>query len=197
MAGGEFRSLRRVTPFSAADVHERLLSIFEQTRQARGAPFEPQRLLAFLTEPPAPKGRRVADTFAGRRRFMRFMNAVQLETGICFTQEEWDGKFGLDDLTELVTAKAARPDRALHLAKQRLQEARRRRLADPVKFGLLLLPLLVGAALADAPPLRIALALAWIAIVGAVAAFSIWEIRYSMELVSRIAARASGDSILR
>jgi hypothetical protein len=176
--------------FSANDIRNRLLSIFEQTRQAPGAPYEPERLLAFLTEPPAPKGRRVADTFTGRRRFVRFMNTIQLETGVCFTLQEWDGGFGLDDLARLVLAKMARPDQALRLAKQRLEEAQRRRVDDPVRFGLLLLPFLVGAALADAWSTRIALALAWTGIVGGIAAFSILEIRYSRELVSRITRAA-------
>ena len=60
-----------------------LLSIFEQVRQSPRAPYEPERLLAFLTDPPAPEGRGVA-------------------------------------------AKIAKPDQGLRLAKQRLDQARKR-----------------------------------------------------------------------
>jgi hypothetical protein len=43
------------TNSTAGDIRERLLSIFEQARQSPGAPYEPERLLAYLTDPPAPK----------------------------------------------------------------------------------------------------------------------------------------------
>ena len=52
---------------------------FAAARETPDAPFEEDRFLAFLTSPPAPSGRRVRDTFAGRRRFARFVEAVQLE----------------------------------------------------------------------------------------------------------------------
>jgi hypothetical protein len=94
-----------------------------------------------------------------------------------------------------VAAKIAKPDQGLRLAKQRLEQARKRRIADPVKFGLLTCPVLVVAGSADSWPVRIALALLWAGIVGAVAAFSFSEVRYSRELVSRIAARAEQERV--
>ena len=118
------------------------------------------------------------------------MNTVQLDTGICFTLEDWERGFGLDDLAKLVAAKMARPDQGLRLARQRLEEARRRQVADPLKFGLLMSPLLVVAILTHSWPARIALALVWVGIVGGVGAFCISEIRYGGELLSRIAKRA-------
>src|SRR5918993_4332462 len=122
------------------DIRNRLLSIFEQVRQSPDAPYDSERLLAFLTDPPAPEGRRVADTFAGRRRFVRFMNTIQLESQICFTLEEWDRGFSLEELARLVAAKIAKPDQGLRLAKQRLDQARKRRIPGPVEFGLLTCP---------------------------------------------------------
>src|SRR5918994_3506787 len=177
------------------DIRNWLLSIFEQVRQSPGAPYEPERLLAFLTDPPAAEGRRVADTFAGRRRFVRFMNTIQLEFGICFTLEEWDRGFSLANLANLVVATIAKPDRVLRLARQRLDQARRRRIVEPVKFGLLAFPLLVVAGFADSWPGRIAFALVWAGIVAGVAAFSFSDVRYSRELVSRIEARAEQERV--
>jgi hypothetical protein len=95
---------RGTLPRYSGAVVNRLLSIFEQVRQSPRAPYEPERLLAFLTDPPAQEGRRVADTFAGRRRFVRFMNTIQLEFEICFTLDEWDRGFSLEELTRLVNA---------------------------------------------------------------------------------------------
>ncbi|HEX6435190.1 MAG TPA: hypothetical protein VFZ87_13155 [Gemmatimonadales bacterium] len=173
------------------DIRNRLLSLFEQERQSPGAAHDPERLLAFLTDPPAPKGGRVADTFAGRRRFVRFMNTIQLEFRICFTLEEWDRGFSLEDLAKLVAAKMAKPDPGLRLAQQRLAQARKRRVVDPVRFGILTVPFLILAALADSWFARIGFALVWAGIVGGVAAFSLAEVRYSRELLSRIAARVA------
>ncbi|HET6777632.1 MAG TPA: hypothetical protein VFH26_01960 [Gemmatimonadales bacterium] len=180
---------------SATHIRKRLLSIFEQVRQSPGAPYEPERLLAFLTDPPAPEGRRVADSFAGRRRVVRFMNAIQLESGICFTVKEWDRGFSLEELANLVAVKMAKPDQGLRLARQRLDQARRRRIVDPARLGLLTFPFLVVAGFADSWPARIAFALVWAGIVGGVAAFSFSEVRYSRELVSRIAARAEPERV--
>ena len=177
------------------DLRNRLLSVFEQVRQSPRAPFEPERLLAFLTDPPAPEGRRVADTFAGRRRFVRFMNTIQLESEICFTLEEWDRGFSLEELARLVAAKIAKPDQGLRSAKQRLDQARKRRIADPVKFGLLTCPVLVVAGSADSWFARIAFALVWAGMIVGVAAFSFSEVRYSRELLSRIAARAEQERV--
>ena len=116
----------------AGELRNVILGIFEQARQSPNAPYEPERLLAFLTEPPAQKGRRVADTFAGRRRLVRFMNAVQLELRICFTLDEWERGFGLDEVMKLAAAKIAKPDQGLRLATQRLDAARARRAASPL-----------------------------------------------------------------
>jgi hypothetical protein len=177
-------------PQGSTGLRDQILSVFERTRQSPGAPFEPDRLLAFLTDPPAPKGRRVRDTFAGRRRFVRFMNTIQRDAGICFTIDEWERGFGLDDLTSLVAKKAGRPEQGLRLARQRVEEARRRQVADPLKFGLLTFPLLVVAALTDSWAVRTALLFAWAAVVCGVAAVCRADLGYSQELVSHMSARA-------
>lgn len=167
------------------ELRETIAGIFQQVRQAPNAPYQPERFLAFLTAPPA-AGKRVADTFAGRRRFVRFMNAVQRELAICFTQEEWERGFGLDEVAVLAAAKRAKPAQGLRLAKKRLEEALRRRTGEPVKFAVLMLPILVGAIVADSWLFKGTLLLLWVAAVGAVVALSMAEVRYSRELVSVI-----------
>jgi hypothetical protein len=172
-------------PTSSNDLRGAIAGIFERTRQTPNMPYEPERLGAFLTHPPAP-GKRVADTFAGRRRWVRFMAALQLEMGICFTQEEWERGFGLDDLAALTAAKQAKPDQGLRLARKRLEDARRRRTGEPLRFALLMLPILIGVVAADAWPAKAVLLLLWVAGVGLVAWLSFSEVRYSRELVRRI-----------
>ena len=170
----------------ASEIRSVILGVFEQSRQSPNMPYEPERFLAFLTEPPSPKGRRVADSFAGRRRSVRFMNAVQLKLGICFTLEELDRGFGLDDMVKLAAGKITEPDQGLRLARQRLEAARGRRVSDPIKFGLLTLPFLVGASLAGSWLVKVALAMLWSAVVVGVTAFVIGDVRYSQDLVDRI-----------
>jgi hypothetical protein len=169
---------------SAPDVRDTIVRIFEQTRETPRMPYEPERLFAFLTDPPA-AGKRVADTFAGRRRWVRFMNAVQLELGICFTQEEWDRGFGLDQLVEVAAAKAGAANQQLRLARKRLEEARRLRTSEPIKFAVLLAPM-IGAVVADSWLVKGLLLLLWAAGVGFVIAVSLSDVRYSDRLVRRL-----------
>jgi hypothetical protein len=163
-----------------------IVRLFQEARQNPSAPYDDDRLLAFLTDPPAAKGRRVRDTFAGRRRYVRFMEATQLELGICFTFEEWESGYTLDKLVALAESKAANPKQALKLTRQRLSDAQRRRINDPVKFGLLAAPLLVVAMFAPFWVLRIGLAIVWLAITVGVAALVRGEVRYSERLIARI-----------
>jgi hypothetical protein len=119
------------------------------------------------------------------------MHSVQLELGICFTLDEWERGFGLNDAVELAAAKIAKPSQGLRLAKQRLEAARARQVSDPLKFGLLASPFLMGAAFGSFWPLRVALALIWLAITGTVATLVIREVRYTRTLVARMESVAS------
>jgi hypothetical protein len=145
-----------------ADVRDAIVRIFELTRQTPGSPY------------------------AGRPRWVRFMNAVQLELGICFTQEEWDRGFGLEELVELAAAKRAKPEQQLRLARKRREEARRRCTGDPIKFALLWLPILVGALAAGSWLVKPVLVLLWVAGVGGVVALVLAQLRYNPRLVNRI-----------
>ena len=75
---------------------------------------------------------------AGRRRFVRLIDRVQMEFGVCFTTEDWDRGFSLAGLIETVEAerRGARATNAA-LPRSRLREARATLTGEPVKFGLL------------------------------------------------------------
>ena len=177
---------------SDVDVRDTVLGIFERVRQRPSTPYDAERFLAYLTHPPS-NNRRVADTFRGRHRLVRFIHAVQLHFGICFTLDEWERGFGVDAFVELVTAKMARPGQGLRLARQRLQEAQRRRVEDPIKFGLFISPLLIPAAASIPWPLRILAPLLWATIVGLVIAAVIGDLRHYRKLVARIEQAAGSE----
>lgn len=171
-----------------ADIIRRL---FEQARQAPGTPFEPDRFQAYLTAPPPPMGRRVADSFAGRRRFVRFTESVQLELGVCFTVEEWERGVSLDDFFALLRAKLTKPGVSLRLARERRRVARARLVSTPLKFGIVFLPLLAGAIVASGTVVGRLLALVWACVVGGVALLSWQHFVFTGKLVDRIERRAA------
>jgi hypothetical protein len=96
-----------------ADIRDTVTGLFEKARQNKETSFEPERFLGYLTAPPTPHGRRCADTFAGRRRFVRFLDSVQLAFGICFTAEEWDRAYTMDEFLTVVASKASKRGPAL------------------------------------------------------------------------------------
>jgi hypothetical protein len=118
------------------------------------------------------------------------MNAVQLELGICFTQEEWDRGFGLDQLTELAAGKAGAASQQARLTRKRLEDARRRRTSEPIKFAVLLAPILIGAVVADSWVVKGLLLLLWTGGVGFVIAVSVSDVRYNVRLMNRIETHA-------
>ncbi len=101
-------------------VRDRVLSLFESVRKAKGAPYEPQRFQAFLTEPPQSPNRTIY-----RSRFVRFMNSVEEEFGFCFTREEWEERFSLDEFVSRIEKKVCNPDQARRFASARFARARR------------------------------------------------------------------------
>jgi len=170
-----------------AQIREAVVRLFEAARQSKGGDYDSDRFLAFLTEVPAPTGKRVADTFRGRRRFVRFMDAVQIEFGVCFSNEDWDRGFTMDEFVERIEMRIAKPAEAHRLAQRRLQEARVSLKDEPVKFGLLTIPLLIAAVALHPIWLRILLGLIWIGVTGTVLIANTRGYKYAQRLVARTA----------
>lgn len=163
-----------------------MLRLYEQTREDSAQIFDPDRFLAFLTHPPASNGRRVLDTFAGRRRFVHFMNSVQLEFGVCFTAGDWEEGFTLDRFVERVAAKMAKTDSSHRLAAKRLAEARAALVNNPIKFGFFTLPLLIGAIAYPHNLLRILLTSLWAAIMSTIIFLTMKDYKSAKKLFQRI-----------
>src|SRR5690349_8410569 len=81
----------------SAMIRDRVLNLFESARKAKGAPYEAERFQAFLTQPP-----RNLNGTIHRSRFARFMYSVEQEFGFCFTREEWERRFSLDEFVSRI-----------------------------------------------------------------------------------------------
>jgi hypothetical protein len=173
-------------------IHDAVVRQFEAARARPGTTYEPDRFLAHLTATPPVKGKRVADTFAGRRRLVRFYDAVQLDLGVCFTNEEWERGYSLTEFVALVETKTARPALGGRLARERARSARTHLVDGPVKFGLLASPLLGGAIFARHAGVRLAFGGLWLAITGGILLLALRDHAYCRKLVARI-ERGSGS----
>lgn len=159
---------------------------FAAARETPDAPFEEDRFLAFLTSPPAPSGRRVRDTFAGRRRFARFVEAVQLEAGACLANDEWEAGSTLDAFVALIAKKSANVEATRRLVRRRHEGARRRLWFAPVVIGTLCSPLLGLALRFPSLPVRVLAGALWLAIFGSLLALGIRDITYHRALLRRV-----------
>ena len=105
---------------NTSTVRDRVLSLFESTRKTKGAPYEPGRFQIFLTDPP-----RDPNSPWHRGRFVRFMYSVEQEFGFCFTREEWDRRFSLDEFVSRIEEKLTNRQDARQYACRRLAQVRR------------------------------------------------------------------------
>jgi hypothetical protein len=71
------------------------LATFERFRAMPGAPFDESHFLDYLLANPSGNGA-VRNSFAGLRRFNKFMDAIETELGICFSQSDLERPFSVD-----------------------------------------------------------------------------------------------------
>jgi hypothetical protein len=159
---------------------------FAAARETPAAPFEEDRFLAFLTSPPAPSGRRVRDTFAGRRRFVRFVERVQLEAGACLANDEWERGPSLAEFVALIAKKSGNVEATRRLVQRRLDGARRRLWFAPIVIGTLCSPLLGIAWRFPSVPVRLVAGTIWLMIFGGLLAFGLRDIAYHRALLRRV-----------
>lgn len=165
--------------------------LFEEARQDGRNGYDPERFLAYLTSPPASRGGQCADTFRARRRYVRFMKSVELNFRICFTTQEWDRAYTMNDFVLLVEKKGLQRKTAVRLAERRVAESRTDRLASILKIALLGSPLVVGAFSASRGVLRMLLLIAWLAIVAGIAFVTWQECSYARKLLRKIREQPS------
>jgi hypothetical protein len=74
---------------------ERIATLFEAHRKAPGTPYDDSHFLDYLLEAPD-KRRAVYHSLAGLRRLNAFIDQVQLEYSIHFSQRDRDANYGID-----------------------------------------------------------------------------------------------------
>ena len=92
------------------------------------------------------------------------------------------------EFTSLVEAKCANPRQAAKLAAKRLQEARRSRTDEPIKFAILAGVLLAVPTAVGGLVVRSLMVLIWIAITVGVVLITARQYQYAQRLVARTAA---------
>lgn len=172
-------------PPTTVEIRAAVIRLFENARQSKSEPYDTERFLVFLTKSPISNGKRAADTFAGRRRFVRFMESVQLEFGVCFSNDEWDRGFTLDKFIECIESKIKKPEQAQRLAQKRFQESRAAIVNDPVKFGILAIPILLVAMMVQTVTIRVLFVVLWVGITFGILWLAAREYKYSKRLVDR------------
>ena len=94
---------------SDTDLRQQILEIFEKSRKEPGAAYDEQRFLNYLIEPPARHGE-IKSSFAGNRRFVRFIDHVQAEFAVYFSKKDWDTNFSVDQFVQRIQELRDKPN---------------------------------------------------------------------------------------
>lgn len=78
-----------------------VLELFEKHRKVPGAAFDQEYFFDFLMKDPKGKGS-FRNSFSGLRRFNAFWDEVQLKFGVCFSIEDRDRDYSLNDFCDLI-----------------------------------------------------------------------------------------------
>ncbi|WP_316819295.1 hypothetical protein [Pedobacter nyackensis] len=105
-------------------VKDKILEQFSKSRKDPNAYFEESHFLDYLTSPEHRKDS-VKNSFKGVRAYYRFMNALELEFGICFTLPDLDKYYSVDTLTKKVIERISKRPGNLMILKQRNTENER------------------------------------------------------------------------
>jgi hypothetical protein len=114
----------------------RILEIFSTVREDKNAPFDTSDLLQFLVRP---NGKRIDDSFKGKRYKTRFIHALQSEFAICFPNDFYDKRWDLDALVPYVEKRAANTKANLETAQKRYARSKKTDIGFILIANLLLL----------------------------------------------------------
>lgn len=174
-----------VTAAAPSD-RERVLGHFERCRATPGAPFPEANFLDHLV--PTPSGERAAyNSFSGLRRLNRFIDAVQLDFGICLSLKDRDANYSLAAFLDRV--ETLKNSRRSSLAS--LRNRQQHRFGWPaVIFGNLLAFPLGMLAWRLVPALGAMVALACLVATGLAVRLYVLDRRYLQRLAARIDSAA-------
>lgn len=94
-----------------ANIHEKVLQLFESHREAPGAPYDERHFLDFLLADGANRG--VYNSFKGLRRFNAFWDEVQYEYAIYFSIKDRDANYSLERFVQRIEELIEKPNSSL------------------------------------------------------------------------------------
>lgn len=103
------------------EIKDKILDLFNKTRQKPYSNFNESHFLDFLSNPPRPKNS-IKNSFKGVKMYYRFMDKLELEFGICFKLSELDNYYSVDSLTKKVAERIQKKRGNLVILKKRNEE---------------------------------------------------------------------------
>ena len=91
---------------------EKIITIFEKYRKVPGAKYHEENFLDYWVAGPKQK-RAVYNSFSGLRRLNAFINEIQLEFSICFSEKDREANYSLDKLVSRIKELKASPNASL------------------------------------------------------------------------------------
>ena len=85
-------------------IKEDVLATFEAHREERGAPLEDDRFLDFLMRDPGERRAAFRNSFRGLRRYNAFIDDIQQQYAICFSERDRERDFSLSQFLDRVHA---------------------------------------------------------------------------------------------
>lgn len=102
-------------------ITQKILDIFQEARKNPSADYDSSHFMDFLNDPPYEKNT-IKNSFIGVRKYYRFMDALELEFGICFSLSDLDKYYSVDTLTKKVLARINKGKGNKMILQRRLEE---------------------------------------------------------------------------
>ncbi|WP_316845818.1 hypothetical protein [Pedobacter psychrodurus] len=103
------------------EIKGKIVDLFNEKRESPNTNFNESHFLDFLKSP-SYKKHTIKNSFKGARQYYRFMDAVELEFGICFRLSDLDHYYSVDSLTKKVLQRIKKGRGNLMILKQRNAE---------------------------------------------------------------------------
>ncbi len=103
------------------EIKNKILEIFDSERKNPSADFNESHFMDFLTYPAHPKNT-IKNSFRGVRKYYRFMDKLELEFGICFSLQDLDKYYSVDQLCKKVLDRIKKGKGNNMILKRRLEE---------------------------------------------------------------------------
>lgn len=116
-------------------IRERLLEVFESTRESPGSGFEPESFIHYLITN-RDGSLNVRNSFKGKRYFVKFMRRVEITFAVCFSNDDLESLNGITKMTDRVAYLQCTPKSSLTVISNRLKE--------PFNFNIVIFALVLS-----------------------------------------------------